>query len=82
MQSYRYDSLYRITEAKETSGSAQNWIQTWEYDRYGNRTGFTQNIAGVTNAPNPSVDALTNRFAAGQGLFTIRAGMLCRMLIR
>ena len=53
MQSYRYDSLYRLTEAKETSGAVQNWIQNWEYDRYGNRTGFTQNIAGMTNAPTP-----------------------------
>jgi len=67
VQSYRYDSLYRLTEAAETTGSATNWSQTWSYDRYGNRIGFAQDIAGNTNAPNPTVDPNTNRFNAGQG---------------
>jgi hypothetical protein len=61
VQNYRYDSLYRLTEAKETTGTNQNWIQNWSYDRYGNRTGFTQNIAGNTAATNPAIDPLTNR---------------------
>ncbi|MBV6497451.1 MAG: hypothetical protein JFAIHJKO_02599 [Pyrinomonadaceae bacterium] len=67
VQSYRYDSLYRLTEATEKTGSTQNWSQSWEHDRYGNRIGFAQNIAGVTTPPNPSIDPLTNRFNTGQG---------------
>ena len=66
-QNYRYDALYRLTEAKETTGTNQNWIQNWNYDRYGNRLSFTKNVAGDTLAPNPSVDPNTNRFNTGQG---------------
>jgi hypothetical protein len=62
VQAYKYDSLYRITEAKETTNGAQNWIQNWTYDIYGNRLTFTPNIAGNTAAVNPTVDANTNRF--------------------
>ncbi|MBK6751108.1 MAG: hypothetical protein IPG67_14160 [Acidobacteria bacterium] len=64
IQAYKYDSLYRITEAKETTGTntTPNWIQNWGYDRYGNRTGFSQNIAGNTAASNPAIDQNTNRF--------------------
>jgi RHS repeat-associated protein len=67
VQAYRYDPLYRIKEAKETTGANQNWIQNWTYDRYGNRLTFTQNIGGITTAPNPAVENLTNRFSSGQG---------------
>jgi uncharacterized protein RhaS with RHS repeats len=64
-QTYRYDSLYRLTEAKEPNGtSTPNWIQNWTYDRYGNRSSFTQNIGGNTNATNPSVDQNKNRFTS------------------
>lgn len=63
VQAYRYDSLYRIKEAKETTGSNQNWVQNREYDRYGNRTAFSQNIAGITTAPNSAIDGNTNRFS-------------------
>ena len=64
VQSYKYDSLYRLKEAKETpsGNSINNWIQNWDYDRYGNRTGFTQNIAGNTTVTNPTIDTNTNRF--------------------
>jgi RHS repeat-associated protein len=64
VQSYKYDSLYRLTEAVEKTGTTQNWIQNWDYDRYGNRLSFTQNIAGNTNATNPAVDPDTNRFTS------------------
>jgi hypothetical protein len=56
VQSYRYDSLYRLTEAAEKTGTTQNWIQDWSYDRYGNRNSFTQNIAGNNTATNPTVE--------------------------
>jgi RHS repeat-associated protein len=64
VQNYRYDSLYRLTEAVEKTGTTQNWIQNWNYDRYGNRNSFTQNIAGNTNATNPAIDPNTNRFTS------------------
>ena len=67
VQSYKYDALYRITEATETSNSVANWFQVWGYDRYGNRTSFTQNIGGNPASVNPSIDMNTNRFNAGQG---------------
>lgn len=71
VQTYKYDSLDRITEAKETSGGNQTWIQDFDYDRYGNRTSFSQNILGqqlqLDNLTLPQVDANTNRFQTGQG---------------
>jgi len=67
VQSYKYDSLYRLTEAVEKTGATQNWIQNWSYDRYGNRSAFSQNISGITAAANPTVDVNTNRFNTGQG---------------
>lgn len=66
-QYYKYDSLCRLTQAQEKTGSNQNWIQNWTYDLYGNRSTFTQNIAGNTVAVNPTVDANTNRFVINQG---------------
>ncbi|MBP6212839.1 MAG: hypothetical protein KA447_07320 [Pyrinomonadaceae bacterium] len=78
VQSYRYDSLYRIKEAKEKTGSNTNWIQNWDYDRYGNRIGFTQNIAGITTAPNPSIDTDSNRFNLNQGFSYDKNGNVVR----
>jgi RHS repeat-associated protein len=37
-QTYTYDSLNRIKDAKEMIGSTQQWKQTFTYDRYGNRS--------------------------------------------
>ena len=37
VQTYKYDSLYRLTEAKEKAGTVENWKQNFTYDRYGNR---------------------------------------------
>lgn len=71
IQTYKYDSLYRLTEAKETSNSNQTWKQTFGYDRFGNRTGFSQIIGSVQlvldNKTFPQIDATTNRFNSGQG---------------
>jgi hypothetical protein len=41
IQTYKYDSLDRLTEAKEVSGATQTWKQTFGYDRFGKRTGFS-----------------------------------------
>ena len=68
IQSYKYDPLNRLTEAWETSASALNWRQTFSYDPYGNRTGFSYLIGQTPVTPNqPAIDPLTNRFQASQG---------------
>ncbi|MBK7707322.1 MAG: hypothetical protein IPJ30_16625 [Acidobacteria bacterium] len=71
VQTYRYDSLYRINEARETQGAQQTWKQTWEYDRFGNRMQFAS-FAGTTQLVNdnksfPQIDPATNRFNPNQG---------------
>jgi len=68
VQSYRYDSLYRLTKAKEISGETETWSHEFLYDRYGNRTGFGELINGTrTSRTAPTVNASTNRFSTGQG---------------
>ncbi|MCW5957365.1 MAG: RHS repeat protein [Pyrinomonadaceae bacterium] len=67
VQSYEYDSLYRLKVATEKTGSTQNWTQSWNYDRFGNRVGFAQNVAGFTDAPNPTINENSNRFEPNQG---------------
>lgn len=69
IQAYKYDPLYRLKEAKETTNGGQNWIQNWTYDRYGNRSSFTQNIGGNTTALNPYVDQLRNRFTGSDFIY-------------
>jgi RHS repeat-associated protein len=72
IQTYKYDSLNRLTEAKETASSGtQNWKQTFGYDRFGNRTSRYQKIGDVVlpidNHTLPTIDQTTNRFVTGQG---------------
>lgn len=64
VQSYRYDAVQRLTEAVEKTGTTTNWSQEFGYDRYGNRTSFSQNIGGVTTNTAPAVNANTNRFTS------------------
>ncbi len=64
VQTFKYDSLYRLTEAKETNNNQQTWKQTFGYDRFGNRTNFSQQ-GGIANSQ-PTIDAATNRFSANQ----------------
>lgn len=68
VQTYSYDSLNRIKDAKEMIGTSQQWKQTFQYDRYGNRRFDTANNNTTTlqaNCPtavcNPQVDAATNK---------------------
>jgi RHS repeat-associated protein len=67
-QNYKYDSLDRIKEAKETVNSQTTWQQNFGYDRYGNRTSFNQVVNGNQMAINsitlPNVDASTNRISS------------------
>lgn len=77
VQSYKYDSLYRLTEAKETNGSNQNWIQTFGYDRFGNRTSFSQNGNGLNTSQTPTIDPNTNRLVTtGQNFVYDKNGNL------
>lgn len=71
IQSFKYDSLYRLTEARETSNSQQTWKQNFSYDRYGNRINY-ENFIGTNqqtldNKTHPSIDPQTNRFNTDQG---------------
>lgn len=71
VQTFKYDSINRLTEAVEKTGTTQNWKQTFGYDRFGNRTNFYQ-IVGSTELPTnnitkPTIDQANNRFTTGQG---------------
>lgn len=63
-QSYRYDSLYRLTEAAEKSGTEPNWSQVFDYDRYGNRTSLNQFIGSLNLTTTPAIDVNTKRFTS------------------
>jgi RHS repeat-associated protein len=65
-QTYKYDSLDRITEAKETTANnITTWQQSWNYDRFGNRTSFNSNGIGLaTINTTPAVNPNTNRFTS------------------
>ncbi len=67
VQTYKYDSLDRILEAKETTNNQHSWSQNFGYDRYGNRTIFNQLIGQNQQTQTPTVDVNTNRFTTGQG---------------
>ena len=69
---FKCDAVNRLTEAKESAtNNQQNWIQTFDYDRFGNRTSFNQTVGNTTlvaNAINkPTINAADNRFTTGQG---------------
>lgn len=76
VQTYKYDSLYRITDAKEVNGTGTtaNWSQQFSYDRYGNRIGFNQQIGSLTTSNLPTVNTANNRFAENQGFKYDKAG--------
>lgn len=68
VQTYTYDSLNRIKDAKEMIGTSQQWKQTFLYDRYGNRRFDSTNNNTTTlavNCPtavcNPTIDPATNK---------------------
>jgi len=66
LQTYTYDSLNRIKDAKEMIGATQEWKQTFLYDRYGNRLFDEANTTTLqANCPtavcNPQVDPTTNK---------------------
>ena len=67
-QTYSYDSLNRLKDAKEMIGTTKTWKQTFVYDRYGNRNFDTTNNNTTTLPPgcpvnvcNPTVNPANNR---------------------
>lgn len=78
--SYKYDSLFRLTEAGETQNSTQTWKQNFTYDRYGNRLTHQKFLGSTefiqTNVTHPTIDANTNRFNGSQGFAYDKNGNL------
>jgi YD repeat-containing protein len=68
-QTYTYDDLNRLKSAEEKIGtSTTNWKQTFEYDRFGNRTFDAANTTTLpvsNNVTNPAISTATNRFSTG-----------------
>ena len=66
-QTYTYDELNRLKEARENNGA--NWRQTFIYDRFGNRT--VDEAEGKTTvglmSENPVPDAVNNRITPRAG---------------
>ena len=69
-QTYTYDSLNRLHDAKETVNGLQTWKQTFDYDRYGNRrfdAANTTTLGSCSQAEcNPLINTSDNRFSSGQ----------------
>jgi hypothetical protein len=73
IQTYTYDSLNRLKDAKEMIGTNQQWKQTFTFDRYGNRRFDTTN-SNTTTIPancvvavcNPQIDPNTNKLIGYQ----------------
>lgn len=75
IQTYTYDSLYRLSTATETKNSVETWEQAFAYDRYGNPNfdeantstlpkecnGNTEVCAAIRPLVNPSVSTTNNR---------------------
>lgn len=78
VQTYKYDSLNRLMEAKETVNSSQKWIQNFNYDRYGNRTSLDQYIGAVHTTQSPAFDQYTNRFQSSENVQYDAAGNVTR----
>jgi RHS repeat-associated protein len=79
VQSYAYDSLNRLQSATETFNTSQQaWKQTFDYDRFGNRTFNTANGGTTTLDPskatkvtNPQINTSDNRLKKDQDNDTV-----------
>jgi len=63
-QTYTYDDLNRLESAEEKIGTTTNWKQTFNYDRFGNRTfdaANTTTISVSNTVTNPSASTSRNR---------------------
>jgi RHS repeat-associated protein len=72
VQTYTYDSLDRLKSATEKIGTTQIWAQTFNFDRFGNRTFDTgntslQSVESTTaKVVNPEILNSNNRFKLDQ----------------
>jgi RHS repeat-associated protein len=69
-QFYTYDALNRLISTREDLNGIARWMQTYSYDRYGNRTSLANSgVDGVLLPTNmtPSIDPLTNRINESGG---------------
>lgn len=69
-QTYTYDDLNRLKSATETVSNAVSWQQTFNYDRFGNRTfdaNNTNTISGTSaKVANPDINTSDNRLKKDQ----------------
>ena len=67
-QDYTYDDLNRLKSATETVSSATSWKQTFNYDRFGNRTFDAANTTTMINSKstNPAIQTADNRIKKDQ----------------
>lgn len=70
-QTYTYDDLNRLQQAKEVVGTAETWKETFTIDRSGNREFDAANTTTLGSCPqtvcNPDINPANNRFLASQG---------------
>lgn len=84
IQTYTYDDLNRLQQAKEMVGATETWKQTFTIDRYGNRefdAANTTTLGSCTQAVcNPDISTANNRFSSLQAraMRTIKTAMLRR----
>jgi RHS repeat-associated protein len=64
VQTFKYDQLQRLIEARETKNGNQTWKQSLGYDIYGNRNSSTKIIGGNQTNGAPTVSTSTNRFTS------------------
>lgn len=86
VQTYTYDTLNRIHDAKEMISTTETWKQTFDYDRYGNRKfnesltttlpkncGTSPNFT-VCTADNPTANTSDNHLSTSAGFTFDAAG--------
>jgi RHS repeat-associated protein len=71
-QHYTYDQLNRLKSGVEPNVSTDNWKQTFNYDRFGNRTFDTSNTTipaqnCTTALCNPTANTSSNKFSTSDG---------------
>ncbi|HEV3470192.1 MAG TPA: RHS repeat-associated core domain-containing protein [Pyrinomonadaceae bacterium] len=64
---YDYDALNRLYQSREVRGGQNQWVQYFDYDRWGNRTVNAANTWGGAPEPQFTASATTNRLAPPSG---------------
>ncbi len=69
IQNYTYDDLNRLQAAEEKVSNVTTWEQTFQYDRYGNRTFDANNTTTFSQSnkvTNPTIQTSNNRLTEDQ----------------